>query len=242
MRNPLISLAKPLARLRRFPTVARRRGATFILDPQNWIDNRLLAGARYENEQIAHAQRLIRDENISLFLDIGANFGLYSILLAVDAPGLHVHAFEPVKRNHAQLTANIFANRLDARVMAHRCGLSDEHGDATIHIDPTSTGVSRVDLTTAERAISVFTESELITLHPLDGLLADTGKHVFIKIDVEGHAPAVLRGMAAFLKNNRCFLQVELSAAENDEARALLRAAGYQEIRQIEADVIFARI
>lgn len=241
MRNPLASIRKAVHRLRRFPVVTHRRGAAFVLDPRNWIDNRLLAHAPYENAQIDHALALIRRENISLFLDIGANFGLYSVLLANAFPALHVEAFEPVKRNHAQLTANLFANRLEARVNAHRFGLSDAEAVLTIHIDPTSTGVSRVDLTETGRDNSVFTQSEEIALRRLDDVLHDSGETVFIKIDVEGHAPAVLAGMTRFLANNRCFLQVELSASENDNARSLLQAAGYAEFQRIGADVMFAK-
>lgn len=241
MRNPFSSLLKPLMRLRPFPVAARRRGAAFVLDPRNWIDNRLLAFAPYENEQIENALALIRRERVALFLDIGANFGLYSVLLAKRIGQLRVEAFEPVKRNHAQLTANIFANRLESRVTAHRFGLSNADAAMTIHIDPTSTGVSRVDLASAERKPSVFTQSEEIRLMRLDDVVKTHGETVFVKIDVEGHAPEVLSGMSAFLANNRCFLQVELSQAENDKARSLLQAAGYAEIQRIGADVIFSR-
>lgn len=241
MRNPLSSLLKPLMRLRTFPVIARRRGAAFVLDPRNWIDNRLLAFAPYENEQIENALALIGREKVSLFLDIGANFGLYSILLAKAFPHLRVEAFEPVKRNHAQLTANIFANRLEARANAHRLGLSGANAALTIHVDPTSTGVSRVDLASAERNTAVFTQSEEITLMRLDDVVVSSGETVFVKIDVEGHAPEVLSGMSTFIANNRCFLQVELSQAENDKARSLLQAAGYAEIQKIGADVIFAK-
>src|SRR6056297_772566 len=119
------SLAKRLARLGTSPVLRRRREATFLLDRNNWIDNRLIARAPFEEAQLAHARQRLTEERIDGIIDIGANFGLYSILLA-RLPGISaVEAFEPVRRNYNQLCGNIFANRLDAVITPHRLALSD---------------------------------------------------------------------------------------------------------------------
>ena len=76
------SLSKRLQRLRRFPVLASRRGGMFLLDPDNWIDNRLLAGAPFEHEQLGEAARLIRAHSLDTFIDIGANIGATARQLA----------------------------------------------------------------------------------------------------------------------------------------------------------------
>lgn len=239
MRNPLHSLKKRLARLRRFPSIGQRDGARFVLDPANWIDNRLLAGAPYENAQLALARQLIRARGINLVVDIGANFGLYTVLLGLEPGVAEVHAFEPVARNYNQLLGNVFCNRLDAKVTAHRLALGEAAGAATIHIDPRSTGVSRLDLAGAGRDAAVFTQRETIEVRRLDDVLRVAGRSAYVKIDVEGGAMGVLRGMTAFLAANRGALQVEISLAEAG-AGALLAQFGWLPAG-VEGDSFFVK-
>lgn len=239
MKNPLTSVAKRVARLRRTPVVARRRGAQFLLDPGNWIDNRMLAGAPYEDGQIAAAREVIIRDSLDLFIDIGANIGLYTVLLGLETSITSVVAFEPVARNHAQLMANLFLNGLTGKVEVHRIGLGASSSEVMIHIDPKSTGLSRVDLATAGRAREVFTESEIIRVEPFDRMCQMTGRRAYAKIDVEGHALAVLQGMSAFLQNNVAVLQVELQSSESEAVVAYLGQRGFRLDRQIEGDGMF---
>lgn len=238
--RPVHSLRKRLAKLRRFPAIGYRDGAPFILDPRNWIDNRLLAGTPYENAQLAFVRGEIRRRGLSQVVDIGANIGLYTILLGREATVTAVHAFEPVRRNYNQLLGNVFANRLDMKVTAHRLGLGDETGEVVIHVDPTSTGVSRLDLTTTARNLSVFTEQETIQVCRLDDVLSLENERIFVKIDVEGMAEAVIRGMSLLLDRTTGLLQVEISEAEQGAA-ALLEARGWRSVKRIEGDQYFAK-
>lgn len=237
----LTSLSKRLTRLRRFPVLVRRRSAVFLLDPSNWVDNRIIAAAPFEEEQITAAANVIASRQLDLVIDIGANFGLYTILLGRLPQVREVIAFEPVRRNYAQLLGNVFANRLESKVEAHRLGLAKSEAGATIHVDPRSTGVSRLNLATAERDASVFTEQESIRLARFDKVCPLSGRRAFVKIDVEGEADGVLDGMAHFLQANEAVLQIELSGAEDQPVRERLTRAGYKEIARYGADVIFAR-
>lgn len=221
--------------------VVRRRGADFLLDPQNWIDNRLIAHAPYEAAQLENAKRLIEKHDITTVVDVGANFGLYTVLLGKLDRVRSVVAFEPVRRNFAQLMANIFLNHLSAKVDAHRLGAWSGTDTAAIHIDPKSTGVSRLDLSTTHRDASAFQTTETIDLVALDSLLQMENERVFLKMDIEGAAHHALQGMTQFLARNEVFIQVELVGPEEEEGRALLSALGYREIARIENDHIFAR-
>jgi FkbM family methyltransferase len=235
------SLARRRAAALPFPAVAAFRGAIFVLDPANWIDNRILAGIPFETEQLDSALALVGRERIDLVVDVGANFGLYSVLLGL-APGVRdIVAFEPVSVNHAQLLANAFANRLCDRLVAHRLGCGDGEATATIHIDPVSTGVSRLDPATTHRDTSAFSRREEIRLVPGDSLLPHAGRRAFVKIDVEGHAAEAVRGMEGFLSRNACHLQVEMIGAEREAATATLAGLGYRLERMIENDGLFRR-
>jgi FkbM family methyltransferase len=235
------SLAKRLARLGENPVLKRRLGATFLLDRQNWIDNRLIARAPFEDAQLAHARDLVRAEKIDGILDIGANFGLYSIVLA-QLPGIAgIEAFEPVRRNHNQLCGNIFANRLDGLITPHCLALSDQTGEARIHIDPRSTGVSALEPERLSRKREVYRESESVTLKRLDDVIAWESRRVFVKIDVEGHALKVLAGMERFLARNSVFAQIELLDGDREDIIKTMQAHGYRLDREISGDGYFLR-
>ena len=238
--KPVHSLRKRLVRLRGFPSLGRRDGASFILDPANWIDNRILAGAPYEHDQIAFAQSEIRRRGLRHVIDIGANMGLYTILLGREETVGAIHAFEPVRRNYNQLLGNVFANRLDRKVTAHPIGVGAESAELVIHIYPSSTGVSRLDLATTARDRSVFTEQETVQVRRLDDVLVLDGEAIFAKIDVEGMAEAVVGGMPRLLERTTGLLQVEISDAEQGVAQRL-EAQGWRFVRRIEADWYFAR-
>ena len=241
MRNPLTRLAKRVVRLWPGPVLARRRGARFILHPKNWIDNRLLAGAPFEDEQIAVARALIRERGIDLVIDIGANIGLYSIFLGQEPSITSVVAFEPVRRNFAQLMGNVFVNGLADKVEAHRLALGARTEETVIFVDPTSTGVSRLDLAAANRDHAKFSQQETVRVARFDDVCGFENRRAFVKIDVEGGAVDALAGMATFLERNTAVIQVETSDNEEDGVFKLLLAKGFANVRRIGADCYFMR-
>lgn len=240
MKSLRASISKRLARLQSFPALVRRRGATFLLDPQDWIDNRLIADVPFENAQVARCHELIAGHRLDTFLDIGANFGLYTVLIGTHPSIKRVHAFEPVRRNFAQLMGNVFVNRISDSVTAHRVGLGSAAVQTTIHIDPRSHGLSRLDLTDAERDTSVFSHSETIEIVRLDDILDLRGQRCLVKIDVEGFASNVIDGMAGFLAQNTVVLQIEILAGESDPVTRKLSELGYESIGAIDRDCYFA--
>lgn len=142
----------------------------------NWY-----AGLHEVNEMgfVLHALR--RDE---LFVDVGANIGSYTIL-AAGAVGSEVIAVEPVAHTFSKLRDNILINGIESRVRMVNCGLSDF--DGTIQFTASLDTMNRVAL--ADERI----ETVDVTVTTLDGLIGESLPAV-IKIDVEGHEPAVLRG------------------------------------------------
>lgn len=240
MIHPLQSILKRLARLRRFPALARHGEATFLLDPGNWIDNRIIAGAPYERRQLANAMAMIERRDLDLLVDIGANFGLYSVTLGLRPQIRTIVAFEPVRRNYAQLMGNAFANRLEYKLEAHRLGISDHAGRVAIHIDPESTGVSRLDVSTADRAASKFSETEEIEIARFDDVTSFSGRRAFVKIDVEGMAAQAIGGMARFLAANQCVIQAEVTTDAERAAIGSLCERDFVEITRIDNDVVIA--
>lgn len=68
-----------------------------------------------------------------LFVDIGANIGIYS-LYAACLRGVDVVAFEPESLNYALLNKNIFLNKMDHKVKAYPFAISDEMAWSELHV------------------------------------------------------------------------------------------------------------
>ena len=126
----------------------------------------------------------------SLFVDVGANYGFYSLLAATQHPRLEVLALEPVEATFEVLKRN--AELLaSGNVHLHRLAAADADGTASFHISiaADNCGFSPHPAAPSLRQVEVRTAR-------LDTLLADrTPCPVLVKIDVEGHELLVLRGM-----------------------------------------------
>ncbi len=235
-------ILKRLNRLRKKPVVYDWQNTRFLLNGSNWIDNRLLSGRGFEAAQVEKSSALIREQKLDVLLDIGANFGFYTMVLCRNLGIVKAHAFEPVRRNQYQLLANCYLNELWDTVVLHPVALGSEKAEADIFIDPASTGISRMNLETARRGTDVFSEKERIRVEVLDEYLALSKQRLFIKIDVEGHEMATLAGMVNTLKNNHCVLQIEVDAANREALPAFMQERNYQSIGQIETEFYFAPV
>jgi FkbM family methyltransferase len=132
------------------------------------------------------------------FVDIGANIGLVSLLVADKVQ--HAILFEPNPTAVERARENIRINHLQFEVFAQ--ALSDTVGTVEFENAP---GVS-----SCNRTVDGFTTSlptVAVQRTTFDQFLrehgADMGAISAIKIDVEGHENAVLRGMKNFLKTQR---------------------------------------
>ncbi len=148
------------------------------------------------------------------FLDVGANVAPYS-LLATEIPGVLAVAFEPGALAQQRARANIALNRADGAVRLATVAVGDQDGEAILTADRWATNA----LADPGYAGAV----ERVRIVRLDTYTVEHGIHGvrLVKIDVEGHEPAVLRGAARLIERDRPALIVEV----NDVA-ALRDAAG----------------
>jgi FkbM family methyltransferase len=129
-----------------------------------------------------------------VFLDIGANVGLYTIAAArIVGPAGEVHAFEPCSRTFARLEENVRLNRLRS-VFCHQLALSNENAEAelALAIDGydawNSLGKPYMGETGGSEKVRTVTLDSFVSDHSL------TGRITAIKIDVEGWEKHVLDG------------------------------------------------
>ncbi len=163
-------------------------------------------------------------------LDVGANTGLYALAAKAASPRAAVVAFEPIERIRKKLQANVDLNAYDIAVDA--TAVSDRDGDGIMFDTPEEHEISA----TLENAASTGRPRNHVPvrLARLDTLVAagTIRPPDLLKIDVEGHEPAVLRGMENQLRERKPALLIEVLGAEAAaQVDAMVRPLGYQVYR-----------
>jgi FkbM family methyltransferase len=146
----------------------------------------------YEPETGALLDRLVPADGV--MFDIGANWGHFSLQVA-SRPGFRgqIHAFEPMPSTYRDLEASIKGARLEAVVHPHNVAMSDSDGAAHMTMpDGEHSGLATI---VADDSGVPMRRARLDSL----GLPAPS----VMKIDVEGHEAAVLRGAAQTIREAR---------------------------------------
>ena len=132
------------------------------------------------------------------FLDVGANFGYFTLLAASRVgPTGRVLAVEPSPLAAGRLAENIRANSL-AWVDLFQIGLSAESGSLELYISPAEFHSPTMSASSGGEAVTV-------PVRRLDECLDEWGVEAvdLMKMDVEGHEPFVLRGAGDALSSGR---------------------------------------
>jgi FkbM family methyltransferase len=159
-------------------------------------------------------------------LDIGADLGEFTI--AMLASSRSVIAFEPRPTQARELAAMFDA--VGAAVQVEAVALSDEPGVMTMRVVASEPGRSTIEAGNALGDVNDGTIQSIdVPVRRLDDLpLSDVG---LIKIDVEGHELAVLRGATATLTRHRPAIVVEAEERHHPNAvgeiTRLLTGLGY---------------
>lgn len=141
-------------------------------------------------------------KDYDVFLDVGANIGTYSILLA--GQGLRGYAFEPIKYNYDTTRINLILNKLDEKVTVFNLALGTHPAKAEFAFDVINTGASHMVGVELNEYLNDKEKIEESSIIPLDDLMPkmniSKSDRIFIKIDVEGMEEEVLLGAKKFLK------------------------------------------
>jgi len=190
------------------PAVAAVAGASFELDLREAL-HRVVFLDLFSLELRRVVLPLLRAGD--LVVDVGANFGFWTVLAA--RRGCEVVAVEPVATTRRLLAANVERNGVAARVEIVAEAISDVPGTLTIAVPAGESGQASAYADGAPGA------AEIVATETLDELIGERRVR-FLKIDVEGHEWAVLRGAARVLSSGQVdHVLVEISSVVLERAQ-----------------------
>ncbi len=219
--------------------VYKRLDLILLLNYANYIDRRLIIKEPYEESQLAHFCTAIKQDNFDLFVDVGANIGLYS-LLAAKTGRVEILAFEPDLRNNYQFKANTLLNNYVDRIKIHSVGLSKEKGVVEfLQQQGSSTGKSRIEKTAPVSTKDKDYQKTTIHTARFDDDFHYESRKIYIKMDVEGHEFNALQGMKELLAGNNCLLQVEVFHENLKNIEEFMAQLGYVKFQEMDDDRFF---
>lgn len=105
-------------------TINNKEGITFKLDANDWITRIMIEQGCYEPGSIELGRKITKDAGV--FIDVGANFGLYSCMMGFKNNGLKIYSIEPNYLVLPRLISNIKLNQLKNKVQIINAAISDK--------------------------------------------------------------------------------------------------------------------
>jgi FkbM family methyltransferase len=234
-----VSVRKRWLRLRRLwraddgaIETCRYFGARFQVEPNEVIGREIIL-KRYEWIQIPLMIDACRALKPAVFLDIGANFGLYACIIGRQKLARRVMAFEPNRAAFARLRAHLALNGL-ADVDARETALGARQEAATLVPAPgDNSGLSVI--------APGHADGYRIEVVALDDLIALAGEPIVLKIDVEGYELPVLQGAARLLARNYGYAQIEALDERAAEVIDSMAGLGWRLTDRVNDDLLFRR-
>jgi FkbM family methyltransferase len=231
-----VRLARWLARMRgrsKAPVACKYFGADFIVMPGEVIADEI-AIKRYEWWELTTMLDACRRCSPDVFIDVGANIGLYTCVLGRAGAVRRLLAFEPDGQNFARLSENITRNGLSGLATARSVAVGATRGTALLmRGTPENSGLPKLD---DDGVVSV----DVIAL---DDELDIKNNVICIKIDVEGYELEVLAGAGNLLRSNGGYAQIECHGDKHAaEIAEIMDSYRWQFIDHHDLNMLFARV
>jgi len=171
-------------------------------------------GAATVEQETRLLQQLLQTQ-AALAVDIGGNVGTYTAELRKRNPSLEIHTFEPSASNIEKLTAR-FQN--DGLIKLVPLALSDAAGPATLYSNELGSGLGSLTKRRLEHFDIPFDTKETINTVRFEDYWSTTLQERqldMVKIDIEGHELAALKGFGSALDVCRV-LQFEFGGCNID--------------------------
>lgn len=209
------------------------QGRPIRMDPAGGSDliARQVAAGHYEDPLPAILCACVA-RRPGLFLDVGANNGIYSIMAAGVGRGVAVRAFEPYPPVLRILRRNIALNRLQRRVAIEPIALGAEEATLMLHVPSDAHGLLETSCS-LEADFQPTVATTPVSVRRLDDVIG-AGVPTVMKVDIEGHEPKFMQGARRTIETHRPIVFYEMlgNALERErQVTAFKRSVGYVDFR-----------
>jgi FkbM family methyltransferase len=206
------------------------RGCRFVLPARDHITECLVAGFGYEAYVMDYLCSFVRTDTV--FLDVGANVGLFSLPVASMAPDGLILSVEASQRNAKLILRNAALNGLK-NVKVIPIGADSSVGANIVMRQSFTTNNQLLDA--APLAQEPFDRFDVVGVAPLDSLIDHSLHIALMKIDIEGREYRALLGAKRILEEHRPAIfceyhpsaQKDASGVEGADLIRLIHEAGY---------------
>lgn len=171
-----------------------------------------------------------------VFVDIGANQGLYSIRAAKNPKNLACYSFEPIPKTFSLLSQNIEANEVTEKCQLIMKAISKKNAETTIKISNFSSGAASLsDANMFESSNLQTTKIETIDGHSLWKIIEHDDLPIYVKIDVEGHEVTVIEQLMQDPKSEliqEIFYEVDERWVDPMQIQGLLYAKNFKNFKK----------
>ena len=183
-----------------FDSLRKSKIAVFAND---FIGNQIIQHGFFEKRALdmifSFLAPVLQDIESATALDVGANIGNHSLYFSRYFSS--VHAFEPHPRAYALLAFN---SQEISNIDVFNFGLGDSQGLVELNENWTNMGSASMKYVWTKSPSRVAVKVAL-----LDDVCVDLDKIAFLKIDVEGFEPNVLRGARKTIKKHQPLILIE---------------------------------
>ncbi len=167
-------------------SIKNSEGIVFKLDANDWITRVMIETGNYEKGSVELAKHLLKGGGI--FIDVGANFGLYSCQVKYSNEKVRVFTVEPNYKVVPRLVNNLAINKLIGNVTVINAAIGDTFSQVYLQF-PVQNNLGTTFVSNTN------TGGIAVVSCPLDFLLQSNNiRQVdLLKIDIEGNEFAVLK-------------------------------------------------
>jgi len=177
-----------------------------LLNPTEHIQQQLFWYGYYEKEVGDLLKKIVKPGDV--FLDLGANIGYFSLLVASNSPSVKVISFEPVAGLFQNMNDNIFLNN-SKNITTVNAAVGEMSEEKELFVSaPDNLGMSSF-----HQPENYSGKKERIKVETIDDWFKTSGlaKIDIVKLDIEGSELAALKGMKEVLQKQKPVLIVEIN-------------------------------
>lgn len=206
-------------------TAKLRDGTTLILRGTKSTDFYAMCAVMFDD-----VYQVDRIKNPKIIVDVGANIGAFTVLVAKKFPGAKIVAVEPEPENVRLLKRNIALNKL-TNIEVRQCAVSNSYGKAKLFLNreqPSAHSLHGGVIGSLEK--SEFIEVDIVPL-------SEFGKMDALKVDCEGEEVTILDTHIPECQ----YVAVEFDTDDKDRIIQQFIAKGYTVHNQESNNCVFVK-